>query len=177
MSRPGRIRKLLAQRLRGLYPETVRDLLRAQLALLRSAASVRTCPVGSFAVESAGSGSSEEASRADAIESQTGDWVEPPDARASQISSAIARAARFGLFRPSCLVRAIALQKLLDANGLTGSTVHVGVWSDSGNFAAHAWVEYGDRVLGESKSRVGRFRRLGHLSVHADNAPLLHERI
>lgn len=177
MSRPGRKRKLSAQRLRGLYPETVRDLLRAQLALLRSAASVRTYPVGSFAVESVGNASGGEASHADAIESQTGDWVDPQDARASQMSRAIERAARFGLFRPSCLVRAIALQKLLDAKGLTGSTVHVGVWSDSGNFAAHAWVEYGDRVLGESKSRVGRFRRLGHLSVQADDAPLLHGRI
>ena len=150
--------------------------MRAQLALIRSAARVRNDPLGSFAVESAGSALGGDSNRLNAAEPPDGYSGEAEDARASQVSMAISRAARFGLFRPSCLVRAIALQRLLDASGLSGSTVRVGVRRDSGDFAAHAWVEYGDRVLGESKSRVSRFRRLGHLRMQAGEVPPLQGR-
>src|SRR5437870_3630996 len=43
-----------------------------------------------------------------------------------RIALAVERAAEHGLFRPNCLVRALALQHLLADKGFRGSAVHAG---------------------------------------------------
>jgi hypothetical protein len=48
--------------------------------------------------------------------------------------------------KASCLVQALAVQLLLARNGY-GSELRVGVKTDDGEFAAHAWVEHQGRII------------------------------
>lgn len=93
----------------------------------------------------------------------------PPDeralARARGLALAVTRAASHGVFRPQCLVRAVALKHLLDARGLGGGRVQIGVRTRQGAFAAHAWVEFGGEVLGDRPEHVGTFAPLPHITV------------
>jgi hypothetical protein len=92
-----------------------------------------------------------------------------PDAailsRAEALALAVGRAAEFGVFRPLCLVRAVALNRVLERHGIRGSRVRVGVRMRNGRFAAHAWVEYGDRVLGDNEAHVGSFVELSEVRL------------
>ncbi len=85
--------------------------------------------------------------------------------RAEALALAVGRAAEFGVFRPLCLVRAVALNRVLERHGIKGSRVRVGVRMRNGRFAAHAWVEYGDRVLGDSEAHVGSFVELSEVHL------------
>ncbi len=76
---------------------------------------------------------------------------------ARRIALAVNRAAAFGLFRPKCLVKSRALRKLLDAHGVEGAQVRIGVQLLQGRFRAHAWVEYGGQVVGDDPAMVARF--------------------
>ena len=76
---------------------------------------------------------------------------------ARRIALAVNRAAAFGLFRPKCLVKSRALRNLLDADGVEGAQVRVGVQLLNGRFRAHAWVEYGGEVVGDDPAAVARF--------------------
>ena len=86
-------------------------------------------------------------------------------ARARGLALAVTRVATHGVFRPQCLVRAVALKALLDARGLSGSRVQIGVRSRGGAFAAHAWVEYGSEILGDKPEHVQSFAPLPELTV------------
>src|SRR5213076_2839350 len=74
-------------------------------------------------------------------------------ARAADIQDAVDaagwlnRASTYGLFRPRCLVRAVALLRVLEARGRTGAIIRVGVRVLDGDFTAHAWVEYAGHVI------------------------------
>lgn len=70
---------------------------------------------------------------------------------------AVRRAAEQGIFRPRCLVRSIALTRMLEARGIRGSQIRIGVQGGSRDFAAHAWVELGGRVLGDAPRYVRSF--------------------
>lgn len=83
----------------------------------------------------------------------------PPEAR--RLGRAVSRAARHGLFRPSCLARAIALHRLLERAGIAGSSVRVGVHLADGAFTAHAWVELHGAVLGEAHGVRRTYTPLG----------------
>jgi hypothetical protein len=85
--------------------------------------------------------------------------------RARAIALAVSRAAEHGLFRPYCLVRAIALQDLLIANGIHGSAVRVGVRREDGEFSAHAWIVWRDEILGDRPEHVARFTEVDDLRV------------
>ena len=54
---------------------------------------------------------------------------------------------------------------LLERHGIRGSRVRVGVRMRNGRFAAHAWVEYGDRVLGDNEAHVGSFVELSEVHL------------
>ena len=70
-------------------------------------------------------------------------------ARIVWASRAAARRTPFG----TCLSSALALQRLMAANG-HGSDLHIGVARDAGAFVAHAWVERDGIVLiGEDEQR------------------------
>ena len=69
------------------------------------------------------------------------------------------------MFRPNCLIRALALQRLLESRGSRGSTVRVGARLEPGHFIAHAWVEYEGHVLGDRDGHVQRFAPLAPIEV------------
>ncbi|HUK21870.1 MAG TPA: lasso peptide biosynthesis B2 protein [Gemmatimonadales bacterium] len=141
----GLLRKLLR-----LSPAEWRELAWAQGALIRAWFAVRTRPEGRLLVPVPSS--SEPAAQRAAV-----------TAAAARLALALARVAAYGVFRPTCLVRAIALQSMLRSRGFTGSSVRVGVRWQEGRFLAHAWVEYGGEVLADP--RVGAFDELARLEV------------
>jgi len=126
-----------------------RDLLRAQAALLVSQVIVWTRPRGSL-VSRPGP--------ARAAATGSGD-------RARQLGVAVHRVASYGPFRPSCLVRAVALMRMLDRGGIPGARLCIGVRPDRGTILAHAWVEYDRLVLGDRPAHVRNFALLGEVEV------------
>jgi hypothetical protein len=132
------------------------DLFAAQKALLVAQLLVWTRPVGRF-VE-------------DAQNSTPG--VQEPIRRSSRtwrdalrIAVAVRRVADHGVVRPRCLVRSVALSRMLDQRGIKGSRVRVGVRRIDGAFSAHAWVELGQHVLGDDIRHVSSFAQLLDVSV------------
>lgn len=126
-----------------------RDLVVAQYALLRAQWRVKRVPIGRLVV------------KAPARAGQaTGDGV-----RANAVALAVSRAAEYGVFRPLCLVRAIALQDLLRSNGVSGSELRVGVRHEAGAFTAHAWVVWRNQVLGDRAEYVAKFVEVDDLRV------------
>lgn len=123
-----------------------RELLRAQLALLGAQVRVWTRPRGALVAE--GKASYRAAPSAAQLR----------DARA--IAYGVSRVARSGLFRPSCLVRTLALSRLLERAGIPGARVRIGVRAREGHFEAHAWLELAGVVLGDSPHRVATFSHL-----------------
>jgi hypothetical protein len=127
------------------------DLIEAQIAIIAAQFLVWTRPLGRFV--------------SDAPISSIGDR-EPVSARSRQwrdafrTARAVRRAANYGVIRPKCLVRAVALTRMLEKRGIYGSRVRVGVQRENGQFAAHAWVELGQRVLGDDARHVATFARL-----------------
>lgn len=73
---------------------------------------------------------------------------------------AITRASRYGVFRPQCLVRSLAIQRMLVRRGITETTIRIGVRLRDGEFSAHAWVELDGMVIGDSRAHVESFTRI-----------------
>lgn len=86
-------------------------------------------------------------------------------AEARRLSLAVQRAGEHGVFRPSCLVRSVALQRMLGRRGHHGSRIRIGVLSQEHEFLAHSWVEYGELVLGDHPFHVQRFEPVGSVDV------------
>jgi hypothetical protein len=84
---------------------------------------------------------------------------------AQKLALGVRRAAAYGLFRPLCLVRSVALNRLLERHGVHGSRIRVGVRFVGGEFTAHAWVEHEGRVLGDDVEHVSRFASLSDVRV------------
>jgi Transglutaminase-like superfamily len=139
-----RLRKLLTLGAAGW-----RDLLRAQLALVRARRRLRTEPIGSLAIR-------------DAVDPAQ---ISGDPQRAESIALAVVRAANHGWFRPFCLVQSLALRELLVAEGIRGVSIRIGVRRRRGEFQAHAWVRWGDRVLGDTPEHVGTFTEVDDLRV------------
>jgi hypothetical protein len=133
-----------------------RKLIEAQEALLVAQFLVWTRPVGRFVEDAQNSmpGVQEPISR------HSPKWRD-----ALRASVAVRRAADHGLIRPKCLVRAVALSRMLDQLGITGSRVRIGVRRIDGAFSAHAWVELGQRVLGDDVRHVSSFSQLLDVNV------------
>ena len=87
------------------------------------------------------------------------------DPRPEQLALAVGRAAEHGVFRPLCLVRAVALKRILDRHDYTGGIVKIGVRMTRGRFAAHAWVAYNSQILGDQEWHVKSFAELDEISV------------
>jgi len=132
------------------------DLLQAQKALVIAQLLVWTRPVGRFVedVRHVSPGVQEPISRSSTT------WRD-----ALRTSVAVRRAADNGLIRPKCLVRAVALCRMLEQRGIMGSRVRIGVRRIDGVFSAHAWVELGQHVLGDDIHRVSSFAQLFDVSV------------
>jgi len=106
---------------------------------------------------------------------ETGQLVSPREETSSKVSSdvpahrlpharslalAVRRASAFGLIRPTCLVQSMALVRLLERDGLTGGRIRIGVRERDGTVEAHAWVEFGDEVIGDFGEHVATFTEL-----------------
>ncbi len=154
----------------------LRDAGHAQVALLRALARVRTQAVGTLVSPFhtralSGSGPDE------SLAGQPSSVVERASRRTAiqRLELAIARAARRGIFRPSCLVRSLALADLLARRGVAGAEIRVGVRhpgegvaspGESGpQLEAHAWVELDGVVLGDDYRRAHSFTPLGGVRV------------
>jgi hypothetical protein len=150
-----RVRPAFLRRLARLSAREWLDLAEAQLELLVAKAIVASRPTGQLV------------SRAPHDEREPSATDAPPvtDARPEQLALAIGRAAEHGLFRPLCLVRAVALKRTLDRHGYTGGTVRIGVRMTIGRFAAHAWVAYGTQILGDQEWHVESFEELDEITV------------
>lgn len=143
----------LLRKLLGLSPGAWADLWSAQLALIRARILLRTRPRGELLGPSSASTPVSETSDT-VVASQVG-----------RLALAVERAAEHGLFRPTCLVQAVALQRMLTSRGFAGSSVRVGVQLHQGRFLAHAWVDYRGSVLADRTWRVRRFDQLASMDV------------
>ena len=155
-----RVTRLL-HKLAALSPREWVDLLHAQLALLAAQVLVWTRPTGRLVSHS---GSAEAGG---AVSEAT---VEPAEMeRAQQLGLAVSRAGDYGVFRPLCLVRAVAVHRMLERHHIRGSRIRIGVRMRRGRFGAHAWVELAGRVVGDDIEHVGSFAELAE--VHLVDAP------
>jgi len=137
-------RKLLALSFRDWV-----ELTQAQRALLAARGMVRNRPIGSLATPTVGN--------------PPADPARLPEAR--RLALAVVRAARFGVFRPQCLVRSVALSQMLADRRIPGALVRVGVRRKNGEFLAHAWVELAGETLGDADDHVGSFVPMTNLDV------------
>ena len=140
----------VARKIAALTPHDWADLVRAQWALLKAQSAVRSRPIGSLA--------------SPASDGRDADPARLPEAR--RLALAVVRAARFGVFRPQCLVRSVALSRMLEGRGIGGALVRVGVRRTDAEFLAHAWVELAGETLGDADDHVGSFVPLTNLDVH-----------
>jgi len=121
----------------------------AQLELLRAQVIVWRRPIGRLIAEPPTA--TEPPSRSTR---QTGDQ------RAARFARAVDRAARRGVFRPKCLVRSMALHRMLERSGVHGSVIRIGVRREGDALLAHAWVEHMGVTLIDSPADVAVFSRL-----------------
>jgi hypothetical protein len=89
------------------------------------------------------------------------------DVRLERLALAVDRVARFGLFRPTCLVRAVALERQIRRANAGAAVVRVGVAQVAGELLAHAWIELEGQVIGDEEVRVRRFTPLQDFSALA----------
>ncbi|HEU5208100.1 MAG TPA: lasso peptide biosynthesis B2 protein [Longimicrobiales bacterium] len=134
-------------RLRGLTLQDMRLLLEAQRDLLACQLAKWLRPVGRLL---------------DWENASTGEDVQPVASLQTlrAVGWAVTRAASYGVFRPQCLVRSLAIQRMLRRRGIAGSTIRIGVRLQDGAFSAHAWVEVGGLVIGDSRAHVESFTRI-----------------
>lgn len=129
---------------------SVRDLAwvgRAQWYLVRARVSLLLVPRGRLLAA---------VPEADAGRTPYGDAL----VQARRVALAVDRAAEYGLFVPTCLVRAIALERLLTREGVAGAVVRIGARHRGGRPEMHAWIEVGGIVIGERPEVAGAFTPL-----------------
>lgn len=142
-----------ARRLFNLTPSEFADLVLAQWWLLAALWAVRRRPRGELlrpvhAATAGGRGPRD-------------------DARLERLAVAVDRVSRFGLFRPTCLVRAVALESQIRRANAGPAVVRVGVAQVAGELLAHAWIELEGQVIGDEPSHVRRFTPLHDFSALA----------
>jgi hypothetical protein len=132
------------------------DLVSAQVALLVAQYLVWTRPRGMFVKDA----QLESPGVQEPISLRSDVWR-----NAFRAAVALRRVADHSLLKPKCLVRAVALSRMLEQRGIAGSRVRVGVQQQAGQFSAHAWVELGQRVLGDDAEHVRSFSELVDLKI------------
>lgn len=144
----------IARKIISLGARDWRDLWRAQWALIVAQRLVRQRAPGQLTARN------EELASPDAAV-----LTAPAGEHAHALGAAVRRAAKYGLFRPACLVRAIALRRMLAADGIRGAIIRVGVKQSEEGMLAHAWVELDGDVIGDSVAHVREYAPLNELSV------------
>lgn len=135
------------------------DVVSAQMALIGARILVWRRPVGQLLVP-------KRASRRELVIVPVHHRIE-----AARLAEAVQRASRHGLFRPRCLVRALALHRMIERRGIAGSTVRIGVRREGDALLAHAWVEHQGVVLGDTTSTTSAFTVLtdAQLPTHVEH--------
>ena len=134
----------LARKLASLSARQWRDLARAQWSLIVAQLRLRTRAKGAL------------------VERWTVD-AERPAAdirqlqRAQEIGDAVRRVGLYGVTRPQCLARSLAICELLQAERIPGAIIRIGVRPQDTRLDAHAWVEYAGEIIGDSRAHVRRF--------------------
>lgn len=146
------------RRLRALPIGELRDLVLAQWLLLVARVRRRWTPLGRYV---------DLTPAAVPDQAFTGSRDAGTGVLARRLALAIERAAEHGPVHTTCLERAIALDGLLRRHGVSAGRIRVGVRWQDGHFLAHAWVELGDMVLGDSPDRVGAFQSIADAKVVA----------
>ncbi len=140
--------------MRGSRWGEMRDFAEAQGALLRAQAMRWLRPVGALVDVSIPA--EDDAEPAFAEDMKT----------CARLARAVDRAARYGVFRPQCLAKAVALSSMLEARGIGAYRIRVGVRKENGSFAAHAWVELGNAVFGDTIGNTTGYVPLTDVSVN-----------
>lgn len=83
---------------------------------------------------------------------------------AALVGWAVARGAKYGV-RSQCLVRSLAIQRMLRRRGIVQSELRIGVRVEAGKLLAHAWVELYGAVVGDSPGYVKSFQSAPDLSL------------
>lgn len=135
----------LARRLFSLPARDFGEMLVAQAYLLGALWAVRTRPKGALLHPTATRANGEAPTASDQL---------------PRLALAVSRAASYGMFRPTCLVRAVALEKMIRRSGAGAAVVRVGVRMQGGQLLAHAWIEQDGRVIGDEPGRVSLFTPL-----------------
>ena len=76
--------------------------------------------------------------------------------RARATARLVQAAARYGLFRPTCLPQSLVLWWLLRRQGLAGE-LRIGVRPEPSRLEAHAWVEFQGQPLNDGADVARRF--------------------
>lgn len=142
----------VARRLFSLPAREFGELLVAQAALVGALWTVWTRPKGALLRP---------------VDQPAGHAGQNGEAQLSRLVTAVDRAARYGAFRPTCLVRAVALERMIVRARVGQAVVRVGVARQREEFLAHAWIELDGRVVGDEPARVSRFTPLHDFSALA----------
>lgn len=145
-----------ARKLLKLRPRELWELVLAQLMIFWAQAIVRLRPVGRLAAME-GTAADRAAAGAARETGVLGD--------ARRLALAVDRAASFGVGRPLCLARSVAVQRMLELHGIQGSRIRIGVAKQGDAFAAHAWVEYRGEILADYPWYVRNFAELSDMRV------------
>jgi hypothetical protein len=147
-----RRRRHLAKRLARLTAQDFRDFARAQAAVLAAHWLVWRRPTGRLLARGPATQQMPQRSM-------------PIPTEVERLLRAVNRAAVYGVTRPLCLTRAVALMRLLDADGHKGGVLRIGVRWEGGAFIAHAWVEFHGSVLDLDPSLHRPFTRIADTRV------------
>jgi len=75
---------------------------------------------------------------------------------ASEIARMVQAASRYGVMRPTCLEKSLALWWLLGRHGMA-SSLRIGTRKTAGGLEAHAWVEFDGQALNETSETRDRY--------------------
>lgn len=137
----------LPRKLLALSAREWRDLFMAQWALWRAQWLMRRRPAGAL-LNGWSPGAPSAAADPSALP------------RARQVGDAVRRVALYGITRPQCLARSLAISRLLEREGIHGAIVRIGVRPQDARIAAHAWVEFAGEIVGDSRAHVRGFQML-----------------
>jgi Transglutaminase-like superfamily len=137
----------LARKLASLSRREWRDMLRAQWALVRAQVRLRTRPRGGL-LDRWTAGTTRATAEPAHLE------------RAREIGDAVRRVGLYGVTRPQCLARSLAICELLEREHLPGAIVRIGIRPQASALTAHAWVEFAGEIIGDSRAHVRGYQLL-----------------
>ena len=138
----------LVRRLLSISPREWADLFSAQRSLLRAEWRMRRRPPGALL---------------DRWSSASSDGLPIAShqlSRALEIGKAVRRVALNAIPRSQCLVRSLAICEMLEEEAIYGAIVRIGVQPRDAKLEAHAWVELGGTIIGDTPDHVGNFQLL-----------------